>query len=310
MKGDDGLYHLFFSEMKQDGLHQYQLNSQATHAVGSSPLGPFEKKEVIRGPMSHNVQPQIGPDGAVYIFMIGRDVGSTEEPHGPLMVGRAENANAEWEWVLPEMFYNNGTAVAPDEKVDNPTAIMYSNGSVLLMVRGSALYNGKSWRGPFTMAIEDALGCGGPKKACSVEDPFIWQSPRGLHMIAHDHEPFDFHKQVTAYAFTADVSGLSGWTFSGWPAAEARAISMEDGSTHQFCSQQRPQLHFSEVARDGVQHGRPLVLFTGMQHGALTEKTPECGINNQNASEYNPYFDYSFTMAQPLAGGQAPAFVA
>lgn len=308
VKGDDGLYHLFFSEMKRDGLHQYQYNSQASHAVSASPMGPFKKKEVIRGPMSHNVQPQIGPDGAVYIFMISGDAGS-QEPHGPLMVGRAVDANAMWEWILPEMFYMNGTRLTPDVKVDNPTAIMYSNGTVLLMVRGSALYTASSWQGPFTQVSEDVLGCGGPNKACSIEDPFIWASPRGLHLIAHDHEPFEYHKQVTAYAFTEDRSGRSGWTFSGWPASEARSIQFDDGSTHTFCSQQRPQLFFSELPKDGVQHGMPLILFTGVQHGALTEKTAECGLNNQNASEYNPYPDYSFTMAQPLASEASSVIV-
>jgi len=284
-------------------LHDYQANSQATHAVASSPFGPFTKKRVIRAPMSHNVQPQAGPDGAVYIFMIHREPTPTEEPHGPLCVGRADDANAEFEWVLPEMYYENGTAVDKKEAVDNPTAIIYNNGTVLLMVRGSAMYTAPSWRGPFTRFTEDALGCGQSKEECSVEDPFIWQSPRGLHMIAHDHDPFEFHKQVTAYAFTADVSGHSGWTFSWWPAAEARNVSFDDGTTHTFCSQQRPQLHFSEPARDGVQYGHLVALFSGAQHGPLTEKTSECGFNSQNSSEFNPYADYSFTMVQPLAVG-------
>lgn len=309
VRGPDGLFHLFFSELKQDGLHQYQLNSQATHAVSRTLLGPYEKVEVIRAPLSHNVQPQIGTDGAVYIVMIN-GVAGAKEPHGPLMLGRAESPNSTWEWIVPKMFYENGTRmVYPDEKVDNPTAILRGDGSVLMMVRGSVLYSAPSWRGPYTRISEDALGCGTGKKECSVEDPFIWQSPRGLHMIAHDHEPFDFHKQATAYAFTSDVSGLSGWVFSHWPAAEARNITFDDGTQHTFCSQQRPQLHFSEPASDGVQLGHPIAMFTGVQHGALTEKTGECGINNQNSSEYNPYFDYSFTMAQPLMGATPRAFV-
>ena len=53
-------------------------------------------------------------------------------------------------------------------------------------------------------------------------------------------------------------------------------------------------------ARDGVQHGSPLVLFSGVQHGPLTENTTQCGVSkaSANASEYNPYDDYSFTLAQ------------
>jgi len=53
---------------------------------------------------------------------------------------------------------------------------------------------------------------------------------------------------------------------------------------------------------DGVQRGRPLVLFSGARHGALTDNTSLCGTaaGIVNASEYNPYDDYSFTFAQPL----------
>lgn len=172
----------------------------------------------------------------------------------------------------------------------------------MLVTRGIALFMASSWRGPYVQLSADVLGCGGNGGACTVEDPFIWQSRRGLHMLFHDHEPFAFHKQATAYAFTSDLSGRSGWVFSWWEAATAQNVSFDDGSQHTFCSQQRPQLYFSTLPHDGVQYGRPLIFFSGVQHGALTEKTAECGINNQNVSEYNPYFDYSFTMAQPVNG--------
>ena len=125
-------------------------------------------------------------------------------------------------------------------------------------------------------------------------------------MLMHDHEPFPFHKQVLTYAFTADRTGVNGWRFSYVEAANGTNIPFDDGSHHTFCSRQRPQLYFSEVAKDGVQHGRPLVLFTGAQHGELTDNTTLCGIANGNSSEYNPYDDYSFTFAQPVgttAGG-------
>jgi len=304
--GPDGLYHLFFSEMDQEGLHEYQSYSQATHAVSKSLFGPYERREVIKQAMSHNVQPQVGSDGAVYIYMIHRTPYPDAEPHGPLMVGRADTVDGPWEWVLPEMLGLDGAKVAPDFPVDNPSAILYANGSALLMTRNSAMWTAESWRGPYHLFSDDVLGCGCSLCACSVEDPFIWQSPRGLHMLAHDHEPFDFHKQVTAYAFTTDVSGRSGWTFSWWPAATAEAIAFDDGTNHAFCSQQRPQVHFDSVAKDGVQHGRMVAFFTGVQHGALTEKTKECGNNNQNSSEHNPYLDYSFTMAMPFADRKKP----
>ena len=103
------LYHLFFSEMRTGGLHSYSQEGhcQLTTAVSASPLGPFTRhRQVLRssatGPISHNVQPFLGGDGAVYIFFItghpkpGGDLstgaaGSGVPPGGPLsvMIGRA-----------------------------------------------------------------------------------------------------------------------------------------------------------------------------------------------------------------------------
>ena len=67
------LYHLFFSEMRVDGLHTYSQpgHCQLTTAASISPLGPFNThRTVLRssatGPISHNVQPQVGGDGAAH----------------------------------------------------------------------------------------------------------------------------------------------------------------------------------------------------------------------------------------------------
>jgi hypothetical protein len=294
-------FHLFYSEIVVNGIHTFQTNCRASHAVSASPLGPFKYVNTVRHQVSHNVQPMVGPDGALYIFMIGSD---TIGKHGPVMVGRADAAAAaasttlhselNWEWVTPDLHDLSGSLIAKD----NPTAVMYGNGSVLLATRGIALFMADSWKGPYRMLSESVLPCG---ESCLNEDPFLWQSKRGLHLLMHDHKPFPYHKQVITYAFTPDTSGLSGWVFSGQEAANGTDIQFDDGSVHTFCSRQRPQLMFSEAAdTNGVQHGRPLVFITGAQHGALTDDTKLCGIANANASEFNPYTDYSFTFAQPI----------
>lgn len=144
-----GEYHLFFSEMRVGGLHSYSLpgHCQLTTAVSpSSPLGPYTQRRTVlrssavggptRGTISHNVQPQMGPDGAVYIFMI------TSNPQPPLnisssapsptlgsgggknlsvMVGRAPQLGADFEWVTPRLLQPNGTQILKD----NPSAIVY-----------------------------------------------------------------------------------------------------------------------------------------------------------------------------------------
>ena len=56
--------------------------------------------------------------------------------------------------------------------------------------------------------------------------------------MTHDHAPFAFHKQVLAYAFTADRSALRGWKFMHVEAANGTDIHFDDGSVHTFCSRQ------------------------------------------------------------------------
>ena len=321
-----GAYHLFFSEMRTSGLHSYSSpgHCQLTTAVSlTSPTGPFNRNRTVlrssavdgpfQGRITHNVQPQMGPDGAVYIFMITSPPPPTPDPERKptkapkkltVLVGRAPRLGAPFEFVEPRLLQQNGSAILKD----NPTAIIYGNGSVLMVTRGTALFKAASWRGPYHMANPSILGCeyadpslGG----CREEDPFIWQSPRGFHLLFHNHEPFAFHKQVLAYAFTTDPSAVNGWVFSYVQAGNGTNIAFDDGTAHTFCSRQRPQIYFSEVAgADGVQRGRPLVLFTGAQHGFNTDNTSLCGaaagIRDPVELGNNPYDDYSFTFAQPF----------
>ena len=327
-----GAYHLFFSEMRTGGLHSYSSpgHCQLTTAVSlTSPTGPFDLNRTVlrssavggpyQGRITHNVQPQMGPDGAVYIFMI---TSPPPPPPGPppapdpeskprkapknltVLVGRAPRLGASFEFVEPLLLQQNGSAVLKD----NPTAIIFGNGTVLMVTRGTSLFKAASWRGPYRMENPSILGCeyadpslGG----CREEDPFFWQSPRGFHLLFHNHEPFAYHKQVLAYAFTTDRSAVNGWEFSYVEAGNGTDIQFDDGTVHTFCSRQRPQLFFSEVAgADGVQRGRPLVLFTGAQHGFNTDNTSLCGatagIRDPVELRNNYYDDYSFTFAQPF----------
>ena len=157
------LYHLFFSEMRVGGLHTFDQpgHCQLTTAAASSPLGPFNmQRTVLRssatGAISHNVQPQVGGDGAIYIFMITTypNPGARVDTSGgcpgcplSIIVGRAPKLGAEFEWVTPRLLDTNGTAILKD----NPSAIVYANGTVLMVTRGTSLFTATSWRGPYQM---------------------------------------------------------------------------------------------------------------------------------------------------------------
>ena len=301
-----GHYHLFFSEMALNGLHSFKNVSQLTTAVSlSGLLGPYDvNRTVLRAsgdgrPISHNVQPQMTADGAIYIFMITSQPTPQQQrddaPKVPFplstIVGRAPRLGAPFEWATPRLLSSNGTLLLRD----NPSAIVYDNGTVLMVTRGTSLFRAESWRGPYVELSASLFPCG--DNACKVEDPFFWQSKRGFHMLMHDHEPFAYHKQVLTYGYTTDVSAQSGWVFSYIEAANGTELHFDDGSTRTFCSRQRPQLYFDALPHDGVQVGKAIALFSGAQHGPLTDVTSECG---HGPAPFNPYDDYSFTFVQPL----------
>ena len=55
VKGDDGKWHLFVSEIVNGcGLHYWETNSQCTHAVADTAEGPFTKVGVALGTVGHS----------------------------------------------------------------------------------------------------------------------------------------------------------------------------------------------------------------------------------------------------------------
>lgn len=293
-----GAHHLFFSEMRTGGLHSFNQpgHCQLTTAVSpSSPTGPFShnrtvlRSSAVNGPtggrISHNVQPQLGPDGAVYIFMITSPppgppppgAGEAAGPKAPLtvLIGRAPRLGAEFVFVEPLLLLSNGTSIMKD----NPTAIIYGNGTVIMITRGTSLFKAPSWRSDtnhnpisrptivcvcvchhaklrcLMLLLQGTVHDGEsidhvlrvrrprgrwlpdrrplplagappstppehvlqhhppPSSRCPTLHPHpahllpALQSPRGFHLLMHDHQPFDFHKQVLTYGYTTDPTG-------------------------------------------------------------------------------------------------------
>lgn len=82
-------YHMWIAEMKPNGtggdpgagscgLTSWQSNSQVTHVVSTSPLGPFKRADVAVPVWSHNPVVRAMPDGTFVMYHIGD--GSTANP--------------------------------------------------------------------------------------------------------------------------------------------------------------------------------------------------------------------------------------
>jgi len=69
---EDGLYHMFVSEMKGNcTLTSWIPNSQVVHAVSESLTGRFTFKEVLFDTFHHNPRLAVANDGTYLLYMIG-----------------------------------------------------------------------------------------------------------------------------------------------------------------------------------------------------------------------------------------------
>jgi hypothetical protein len=81
IEGDDGLWHLFVTEIagKGCGLHGWSSASTVRHATAAHPAGPYAPRDLALPHEAHNPQTvRIGD--AWYIFHIGEALGGAEPP--------------------------------------------------------------------------------------------------------------------------------------------------------------------------------------------------------------------------------------
>ena len=115
-------------------------------------------------------------------------------------------------------------------EIKHPT--VFGNGTVLMVTRGTSLFRASSWRGPYHLLrlsiIPNEQRKNSDPKSTKTEDAFFWRSPRGFHLLMHDHAPFPYHKQVITYAFTNDQSAIHNWQFSFIEAANGINVPVGD----------------------------------------------------------------------------------
>jgi hypothetical protein len=108
-----------------------------------------------------------------------------------------------------------------------------------------------SWRGPFGRPFgqHDPLW-DKTDRAAFVEDPTVWQSERGFHMLSHGH--FD---ENGYYAYALHPEGP--WYFRHKP-TYTNFLQLTNGSAVRMVQRERPQIFFNETT------GLPAILFTGV----------------------------------------------
>jgi hypothetical protein len=194
-----------------------------------------------------------------------------------------------------------GRAGKWDAQTTNPAPFITANGSALLVYRGLngigtdriGVARATSWNGTYERLVENPVfgQCGnwtphgGASTNCTAhdwgekiarlkgtwvcddcigwaEDPFVWQSQRGYHMLTHNLHGVGGRATPwwVGMAFSADYIN---WQYSTVPAATNTYTSSVDGTNVTLRGRERPQLLLS-AGEDRT----PLALFSGAVHAS------------------------------------------
>jgi hypothetical protein len=286
----DGKWHLFVSQMVNNcSLDYYGTNSEIIRAESDSPGGPFVYAGTAVPVFAHNPTVRLTSDGTFLLYMIGNGL-SLEEPvncsknrqiqdipaktsqkkhrkrsragSGDIHIAYSSSVYGPWT-ILPISFTNPNASIILDCAWTNPSPVISENNSVLMAFTAGYCHNGVEaigiakahhWKGPYTIETLEPIF---PKPIFCLsrqqyEDPFLWRSPRGFHILLHGMCPTGIFN--SKYAYSRD--GIH-WTVSPID-PYIYIVLYEDGSENVFVRCERPQLLFND-------DGQAIYLFTGVK---------------------------------------------
>lgn len=214
--------------------------------------------------------------------------------HGPWEVIQVTRTNSSHSDDLCSSWTNPSPHVAPDGSItlafQSSRCEPYPIGKHYVALIGVA--RAQTWRGPYSLLSphavkEEEASC----PAGQAEDPFLWRSGRGWHLLMHGMCPTGIMQ--ARYAFSLD--GVA-WYNSPHQAYSYR-VEFDDGTYETFVRVERPQLGFShgKLNMTTGTYGAPDVLFNGVCDGPLS-----ClGLDGEG------HHYITWTLVRPLQGSSA-----
>ena len=286
----DGKWHLFVSQMVNNcSLDYYGTNSEVIRAESDYPGGPFVYVQTAVPVFAHNPTIRITSDGTFLLYIIGnglsfdKPVNCSTNVHIQDMKAKTSQKNhrkrsrgglsdihiaysnsvyGPWT-ILPVSFTNPYASDILDCAWTNPSPVIFENASVLMAFTAGYCHGGveaigiakaSHWKGPYTIETLEPIF---PKPSFCLskqqyEDPFLWRSSRGFHILSHGMCPTGVFN--SKYAYSRD--GIH-WTVSPID-PYIYIVLYEDGSENVFVRCERPQLLFND-------DGQAIYLFTGVK---------------------------------------------
>lgn len=283
MKGENGRYYMFASRIpqKQPFHPGWLFESEIVRASSDNPCGPYEFEEVVigdRGPqywdgrMAHNPRIMKYKDkyvlyyvGTTYPFALPEDGEQIMHDDYRTMIARAnkrigvavaDRIDGEFHRFQEPMLHTRAEYF-DNLLTSNPSPVLESNGTITMLYK-SRCYRQKPYKNPLHSDME--FGVATSKNCFSkhhsivekpvftnevhLEDPFIWKSKKGYHMIAKDMIG-NIACELGAGMSAFSIDGVN-WELERNTIAYTKEVLWDDGTREHLGSMERPFIFFEK----------------------------------------------------------------
>ena len=279
VRGDDGKCHLFYSRWPhKKGFNAWVTHSEVAHAVGDTPLGPFQHKDVALpergekfwdGHCTHN--PTVLRFGKkFYLYYMGNR--GDREPttglnwvhrnHQRIGVAVADSPHGPWQrfdkpLLEPTPGFYDATCC------NNPSVAVRPGGGYLMVYKAVGDKGKPPFYGPVLHCVATSDNLVGPFQKhphpvfvkegvhFAAEDPFIWCDGERYWAIVKDNAGY-FTGAGRSTALWQSDDGFD-WRLAKHPLVATTEIAWELGPKQKMAALERPQLFF--------ENGKPAVLL-------------------------------------------------
>lgn len=286
VKGEDGLYHLFYSRWPKKMGWEWVTHSEIAHAVAKSPFGPFKFKDVALpargaqywdGLCTHN--PTVHEfNGKYYLYYMGNtgdgklksvpgkeSINWIHRNNQRIGVAVADDPNGPWKrFDKPVLDITPGDSLAPDALcTTNPSVCQMTDGRILMVYKAVGKKFPLPQGGPVVHMVAIADKPTGPFKKSPnpvflekgvrfpAEDPYIWYQDGKYHAIVKHIKNENKERKFFLVQYES-YDGID-WQKAKNFRITDRTVTWEDGRTQQFTHLERPQVF--------IENGRPIALL-------------------------------------------------
>ncbi|MGQ1788099.1 glycoside hydrolase family protein [Saccharicrinis sp. GN24d3] len=285
VKGQDGLYHMFYSRWKKDLGWAWVTHSEIAHAVSESPYGPFKHKNItlpVRGEeywdglCTHN--PTVHKfNGKYYLYYMG-NTGDGKNPCSPgklkynwmhrnnqrIGVAVADDPNGPWKRSDDPLIDVSPDSTAMDALlVSNPSVTQRPDGGFMMVYKAVGKKKKRISGGPVVHCVATSDSPTGPFKKYDLpvftaeghdfpaEDPSIWFQDGKYRAIVKDMHGA-FTKAGQALVLFESEDGFD-WKLADNSLVSKLQINMASGELIKLKHLERPQIY--------RENGKPIALL-------------------------------------------------